>query len=242
MTRQMTAKSFLFVAAWMQPLKALPLEQRWNVMEAIVEYSISGEVTMSLDVMETVAFGFIRNEIDRMKEFRAERRETRRAAAKSRWSKEKLATHKTEETASSDASDANACKAEQADAPYYILSESKSESESESESEKKSSTTSCVRARVRGDSSNQAKRKRKKHLQAIADGGIPSVQPRGMQSVDKYIDPDGSQTYNGVYFIPNGAPPRPGKVYPYLFHTRKINCNHLINSNKIINFAQNYLL
>ncbi len=145
----MTAKSFLFVGAWMQPLKALPLEQRWNVMEAIMEYSISGEVTMSLDVMETIAFGFIRNEIDRMKEHRAELRETRRASAKSRWAKEKISTNKTEETASFDTSDANACKAEQADAPYYILSESESESVSKSESEKKSSSTSShVRVKV----------------------------------------------------------------------------------------------
>ena len=63
----MNHKSFLFVGAWMQPLRALPLQQRWNVMEAIVEYSTSGSISTSLDTMETVAFGFIRNEIDRMK-------------------------------------------------------------------------------------------------------------------------------------------------------------------------------
>ena len=62
----MSHKSFLFVGAWMQPLKALPLQQRWNVMEAIVEYSTSGSISTSLDTMETVAFAFIRNEIDRM--------------------------------------------------------------------------------------------------------------------------------------------------------------------------------
>ncbi len=45
----MTAKSFLFVKAWMKPLKALAPEQRWNVLEAIAEYSTSGEVTMPLD-------------------------------------------------------------------------------------------------------------------------------------------------------------------------------------------------
>ncbi len=150
MTRQMTAKSFLFVAAWMQPLKALPLQQRWNVIEAIMEYSISGEVTMPLDPMETLAFGFIRNEIDRMKSYRAERRETRRAATNRRWEKEPKPIELTEKESTDYANDANACKAEQADAPYYILSESESKSESESESEKKSSSTSCVRARVRG--------------------------------------------------------------------------------------------
>ena len=54
----------------MQPLRALPLQQRWNVMEAIVEYSTSGSISTSLDTMETVAFGFIRTEIDRMKHHR----------------------------------------------------------------------------------------------------------------------------------------------------------------------------
>ena len=68
----MNHKSFLFVGAWMQPLRALPLQQRWNVMEAIVEYSTSGSISTSLDTMETVAFGFIRNEIDRMKHHRNE--------------------------------------------------------------------------------------------------------------------------------------------------------------------------
>lgn len=42
----------------MQPLRALPLQQRRNVMEAIVEYSTSGSISTSLDTMETVAFGF----------------------------------------------------------------------------------------------------------------------------------------------------------------------------------------
>ena len=68
----MNHKSFLFVGAWMRPLRALPLQQRWNVMEAIVEYSTSGSISTSLDTMETVAFGFIRNEIDRMKHHRNE--------------------------------------------------------------------------------------------------------------------------------------------------------------------------
>ncbi len=79
-------------------------------------------------------------------------------------------------------------------------------------------------------------------LQAIADGGIPSVQPRGTMGVGEYIDPDGRRTNNGMDFIPNDSSSHPGKTYLYLFHTRKINCKHLINSNKIINFAQNYLL
>ena len=65
--RHMNHNSLLFVGAWMQPLRALPLQHRWNVMEAIVEYSTSGSISTSLDTMETVAFGFIRTEIVRMK-------------------------------------------------------------------------------------------------------------------------------------------------------------------------------
>ena len=30
----MNPKSFLFIGLWIQPIKALPLGQRWNVMEA----------------------------------------------------------------------------------------------------------------------------------------------------------------------------------------------------------------
>ncbi len=41
----MNAKTFLFVAAWMKPLKTLPLEQRWNVIEAITEYATTGQIT-----------------------------------------------------------------------------------------------------------------------------------------------------------------------------------------------------
>ncbi|MDE6057545.1 MAG: hypothetical protein K2F93_05985, partial [Muribaculaceae bacterium] len=74
----MNPKSFLFIKSWMQPLKALPLQQRWNVMEAIVEYSTSGCIPESLDTMETLAFGFIRNEIDRMRHHRKEAYRKRR--------------------------------------------------------------------------------------------------------------------------------------------------------------------
>ena len=31
----MNPKSFLFIGLWIQPIKALPLQQRWNVMEAV---------------------------------------------------------------------------------------------------------------------------------------------------------------------------------------------------------------
>ncbi len=187
----MNAKSFLFVGAWMQPLKTLPLEQRWNVLEAIVEYSTSGEVTITLNAMETLAFMFIRHEIDRMKEHRAELRETRRESANKRWKRDQKATNQSAPKASKetiDANDANACKAKQADAPFISESVSESVSESKSVSEKSSTTATCVRARGNAgkdapfhdsellprffDSSNQAK------LEALArKGRMRSILP-----------------------------------------------------------------
>ncbi len=114
----------------MKPLRNLPLEQRWNVLESIVEYATTGQMPKSLDLLETIAFAFIRNEIDRMNHFRTEKHERK-----------------------SHANDANACKVMQEDAPFDIISVSESVPESKSESEKKSSTT-CVCA-CEGDASNR---------------------------------------------------------------------------------------
>ncbi len=275
----MNAKSFLFVGAWMQPLKTLPLEQRWNVLEAIVEYSTSGEVTITLNAMETLAFMFIRHEIDRMKEHRAELRETRRESANKRWKKGQKAVAQAKEEATIDANDANVCKAKQEDAPF--ISESVSESVSKPVSEKSTTTATCVRARGNAgkdapyhdsellprffDSSNQAKlealamkhrtpiatlrtmaeeitlqwaltdkthdsyhdaashlifaladkvqRERKSRLQAISDGGTIGEESKGLLGVGEYVDSEGRRTYNGIDFIPNDAPPRPGKAF-----------------------------
>ena len=276
----MNPKSFLFIGSWMQPLKALPLQQRWNVMEAIAEYSISGSVPTSLDAMETIAFGFIRNEIDRMKHRRNEVCEKRRAAANARWEKNQPTAMQTESVKVHENSDAKACNSLHADAPYDI--ESVSESESGSESEKKpSSTSSGVRVRENAGkqppyddsqllirffgAANRAKvealamkhrvpidmlkamaeeitvqwaltdkthdsyhdaslhlvfaladkvgRERKSRLQAIAEGGMPDGRANGMLGVGEYIDSEGRRTYNGVDFIPNDAPPRPGKAF-----------------------------
>ena len=142
----MNPKSFLFIKSWMQPLKALPLQQRWNVMEAIVEYSTSGCIPESLDTMETLAFGFIRNEIDRMRHHRNETHAKRQAAANVHREKKQHTAMQTDSENSNDDSDAKACNALHHDAPYDI--ESVSESKSKSESEKKlSSTSSGVRMR-----------------------------------------------------------------------------------------------
>ncbi len=154
----MNAKSFLFVAAWMKPLKTLPAEQRWNVMEAIAEYATTGQMTKELELMETIAFAFIRNEIDRMQAHRAELSESRRDSATKRWKKAQQPTNQPEIPAknaanatndANNANDANVCNEIQEDAPFISESVSESVSESKSESKKSSSTSSYVRARGR---------------------------------------------------------------------------------------------
>ncbi len=84
----MNAKTFLFVRAWMKPLKTLPLEQRWNVMEAIAEYATTGQWAIELTPMETLAFLFILNEIDRMNSYRKENFDRRRSAIKDKCGKD----------------------------------------------------------------------------------------------------------------------------------------------------------
>ena len=147
----MNPKSFLFIKSWMQPLKALPLQQRWNVMEAIVEYSTSGCIPKSLDTMETLAFGFIRNEIDRMRHYRNETHAKRQAAANVHREKKQHTAMQTDSENSYENTDAKACNALHHNAPYDIVSESKSGSESE---KKSSSTSSGVR--VRGNARNHS--------------------------------------------------------------------------------------
>ena len=149
----MNPKSILFIKSWMQPLKALPLQQRWNVMEAIVEYSTSGCIPESLDTMETLAFGFIRNEIDRMRHHRNETHAKRRAVANVHREKKQHTAMQTDAVNSNDDSDAKACNSLHDDAPYDIVSVS--ESKSESGSEKKSSSTSSG-VRVRGNAGNRS--------------------------------------------------------------------------------------
>ncbi len=119
-------------------------------MEAIVEYATTGILSNSLNVMENIAFGFIRNEIDRMKQHRSEVCERRRAAANTRWEKAEQTSKQTETKDTNQLPDANACKSMHSDAPYHISeSVSESVSGSKSESENKSSTTSSG-VRVRG--------------------------------------------------------------------------------------------
>ena len=144
----MSPKSFLFVASWIRPLRQLPLRQRWNVMQAIAEYATSGIVPESLDPMETLAFGFIRIEIDRMRSYGNARREKYHQSTDVCPEKKLTESEQTfpcamkedeiqnTETADAlsaddDASDVNACNAEQEDAPYDIISESVSESKSD---------------------------------------------------------------------------------------------------------------
>ena len=143
----------------------VPLRQRWNVMPAIAEYATSGIVPESLDPMETLAFGFIRIEIDRMRSYGNARREKCRQSTdvcpenKLTESEQTFPcamkedeiqdTETADALSADDTSDANACNAEQEDAPYDIISESVSESVSESKSDiTSSSTTTRAREKV----------------------------------------------------------------------------------------------
>lgn len=178
----MNPKSFLFVGSWIQPLKALPLRQRWNVMEAIVEYSTSGKVPESPDAMEALAFGFIRNEIDRMRHHRKETYRKRRAAANDIQENEQPTDMQTETATVHEDSDAKACKAMHTDAPYDI--ESVSKSVSKSESDKKSSSSGvrvCVKGGTITTSSDTAK------MNERIQPGI-RIKPRALSGYD-YLTP-----------------------------------------------------
>ena len=48
----MNPKSFLFIGLWIQPIKALPLRQRWNVMEAVTAHEDT--YVNACNVMEAV--------------------------------------------------------------------------------------------------------------------------------------------------------------------------------------------
>ncbi len=165
----MNAKTFLFVAAWIKPLRTLPVEQRWNVLEAVTEYATTGQMTKQLDLMETIAFAFMRNEIDRMKNYRAEARERKRIACNAQEKQECEPTKQLEETIpddANDAKDANVCIEEQEDAPFDIISVSGSKSESD----KKSSTSTCVCACVRGIAGTASSISRPRRMKSQSGG------------------------------------------------------------------------
>ncbi len=178
----MNAKTFLFVKAWMEPLKTLPLEQRWNVMEAVAEYATAGTLTKQLDTMETIAFLFIRNEIDRMNAYREEQRERRLAAANSSKKKDSEPINEAPEKYANDANDANDASAYnpmQEDAPFDIISVSESVSESKSESVKKSSSSTRVRVR-----------EGMPELEAVLEQHYPSIFQSSMRRVsDEKLTP-----------------------------------------------------
>ena len=131
-------------------------------MQSIAEYATSGIVPESLGPMETLAFGFILIEIDRMRSYGNARREKCRQSTdvcpenKLTESEQTFPcamkedeiqdTETADALSADDASDANACNAEQEDAPYDIISVSESVSESKSDITSSSTTT---RAHVR---------------------------------------------------------------------------------------------
>lgn len=279
----MDNKTFMFVSSWIIPLRKLSLEERWNVVEAIVEYSLNGEHSISFSAVEDMAFTFIRADLDRMQSKYKAVCQKRRNAANTRWNSKDTRT-----TPDAD----NACKSIESIPEHYKAdTDTNTDTDTETDTETvrtSSSTSKGVRVRKGGGNakpydesqllprffapSNQARleaiamtnhvgisdlrrmaeeitvqwaladkthesyqdasfhlqyalgdkanRERKTRLQAIADGAVPAGQTNGMLGVDEYIDEQGRRTYNGVDFIPNDAPPRPGRAFYWNQTTR----------------------
>lgn len=266
----MENKTFMFVSSWIAPLRKLSLAERWNIVEAIVEYSLKGETSISFTPVEDMAFTFIRADLSRMQTKYKAVCQKRRDAANSRWSGKSSQT-------GSDGDDA--CKSIPSIQEDY-KSDTDTDTKTNTETEKTPSSTG-VRGSVHArkakcydesellgrffDASNRAKlealamkhrlpvsqlkamaeeitvqwaltdkthssyrdasthlifalgekvsRERKSRLQAIAEGAMTECDANGMLGVDEYIDSEGRRTYNGVDFIPNDAPPRPGRAF-----------------------------
>ncbi|MDE5586210.1 MAG: hypothetical protein K2I92_07700 [Muribaculaceae bacterium] len=146
----METKTIMFVKAWMEPLRQLSPEQRWNLMEAIMEYDSTGETPEQLSDMENLAFTFIRAEIDRMKTRYREVCDKRRNAANSSWTKTKSVS----DAASGTPEDEYAvCNCIQGDANDYNIKE---ETEEETETENKTKTERRLRRSSRRSSKNKS--------------------------------------------------------------------------------------
>ena len=114
----MNPKSFLFIGLWIQPIKALPLGQRWNVMEA--ETAHEDTYANACNAMHPVT---------------------------AHEDSDVNACNVMEAVTAQEDTYANACNAMHPDAPSDIISESVSVSVSRSVSEKKSTSSPGVRVR-----------------------------------------------------------------------------------------------
>lgn len=81
----MENKTFMFVSSWIEPLRKLSLQERWNLMEAIVEYALTEKTGIPFSPVEDMAFTFIRADIERMQSKYKSVCQKRRQAANSRW-------------------------------------------------------------------------------------------------------------------------------------------------------------
>lgn len=81
---------FLFYSSWYKVVKDLPTEIKIEIYEATIEYGLYGTIT-ELTPMANVAFGFIKDDIDRntktYEEIKKQRSEAGKKGSEARWGK-----------------------------------------------------------------------------------------------------------------------------------------------------------
>lgn len=80
----MKTTTFIFDSSWLSVMTMLSAESRWRIILAINEYASNSAVSLPLSESESVAFDFIRPELDRQMTKRREISEIRRKAASGR--------------------------------------------------------------------------------------------------------------------------------------------------------------
>lgn len=86
----MCKEAFVFYGSWCDAIKDLPVETKVEIYEATIQYGLTGS-TEQLSPMAKLAFGFIKNDIDRNNKTYEERQRQRSEAGKrgneARWGK-----------------------------------------------------------------------------------------------------------------------------------------------------------
>lgn len=80
-------KGFLIYKSLYEPIKDFTREQKGELLEAIFEYQISGEITEGLTPIVNMAFLFFKNQFDIDNEKYEERCEKAKKSAEARWKK-----------------------------------------------------------------------------------------------------------------------------------------------------------
>ena len=87
----MNKEAFVFYGSWCEAIKKLPVEIRTEIYEATIHYGLTGNID-TLSPMAELAFGFIKNDIDRNNKTYEERQRQRSEAGKkgneARWGKQ----------------------------------------------------------------------------------------------------------------------------------------------------------